>query len=213
LPAAKRERAELDRHQKHIGAGSRLGEARGDRQARGPAGAAETEHRHARHVGSKTHPAVDARIQARRCDPGGADGDDGVDVGSVKASAGQRLAGNVDEQRFGSLEKRLGALRPASRLKIPLERFHAVTLDDAGVGENACEPLVIGKAAAEHVPCRGLNILLQKNVGRYRCREREQGSRWHCEILRAGFRHDGNIDRKSLFRRLRNSSLERVTKA
>ncbi len=97
----------------------------------------------------------------------------------VKVRVRQRLAGDIDEQRFRSLEKRLGALRPAARLEIPVERLHAVTLDDSGVGENAREPLVVRKAAAEYVPCRGQDVLLQESVGRNRCCQGDQGSRVH----------------------------------
>ena len=78
---ADRERAELERDQQHVGAGPRLRQARGDRQARDAAGAAETEHRHARDIAAKTHLARDARFQRRRGDAGRTDRDDGVDIG------------------------------------------------------------------------------------------------------------------------------------
>src|SRR5215208_7843285 len=42
---AKRQRAEFDSHQQHVGAWSRLCKARGDRQPRRPTGAAEAEYR------------------------------------------------------------------------------------------------------------------------------------------------------------------------
>ena len=41
---------------------------------------AETEHRHARDVGPESHAVEDTRLQARRSDPGRADGDDSIDL-------------------------------------------------------------------------------------------------------------------------------------
>ena len=70
------------------------------------------------------------------------------------------------------------------RVEIPVERLDAVTFDDSGVGENAGEAFVVGKAAAEEVPRACQNVLLQEGVGRDRGRKREQGSRGHQPIFR-----------------------------
>jgi hypothetical protein len=114
-----------------------LCETRGDRQARNPARAAETEHRHAGYVGSETHAAEGARLEARRRNSGGTDRYNGVDVAGGEVRASQRFAGGVDEERLGAFEKSLGAFRPAAPFKIPVERFHAVTFYDSSVGKNA----------------------------------------------------------------------------
>ena len=88
-------------------------------------------------VGPESHPAGDARLETRRRDAGGADGHDRVDIAAGEVRARQCLLGGIDKQRFGAFEKGLGAFRPAARFKIPVERLHAVTLDDAGIGKNA----------------------------------------------------------------------------
>ena len=134
---AKRQRAQLDRHQQHVGARSRLGKTRRDRQARNSAGTTEAKHRHARDVGSESHPGGDTGLETRRRYAGGADGHHRVDIAAVEVRARQRLPGSVDKQRLGAFEKGRGALRPAARFEIPLERLHAVTLDDTGIGKNA----------------------------------------------------------------------------
>ena len=110
----------------------------------------------------------------------------------------QRLLGDVDEQRLGTFEKRLGAFRPASRLEIPVERFHGVTFDNSGIGKNTRVSFEFGQALSERVPCRGQNILLQKYVGRDRCRQGDQCSRGHREISPAASVM-GNIDAGCLF--------------
>src|SRR5712664_4252605 len=126
---AKRKRAELDRHQQHVGTRSRLCEARRDRQTRHAAGAAETKHRYAGDVGPEAHHASHTGFKTWRRDSGGADGHDGVDIAASEVGTCQRLLSDVDEQRLGTFEKRLGAFRPSSRLEIPVERLHDVTFD------------------------------------------------------------------------------------
>ena len=137
LVEAKRQRAQLDRHQQHVGARSRLCKARRNRQARNSPGTAEAKYRHARDVGSECHTAGDTGFETRRRDAGGADGHHRVDIAAGQMRARQCLLGGIDKQRFGAFEKSRGALRPAARFKIPLERLHAVTFDDAGIGKNA----------------------------------------------------------------------------
>ena len=63
---ADRKRAEFERDQQHVGAGPRLRKARRDRQARHAARAAQTEDRHARHVG------CESRACRRRAPPASA---------------------------------------------------------------------------------------------------------------------------------------------
>src|SRR3546814_12138092 len=62
------------------------------RQAEHAAGAAEAEDRQARHVAAERQPLHQARVQAGRRDPGGADGDHAVD-----GVAGQRSEEHTSE--------------------------------------------------------------------------------------------------------------------
>ena len=55
----------------------------------------------------------------------------------ARCALANAFSGSIDKQRFGAFEKGLGTFRPAARFKIPVERLHAVTLDDAGIGKNA----------------------------------------------------------------------------
>src|SRR3546814_2534514 len=59
------------------------------RQAEHAAGAAEAEDRQARHVAAERQPLHQARVQAGRRDPGGADGDHAVDGVAGQAGLGQ----------------------------------------------------------------------------------------------------------------------------
>jgi len=120
------------------------------------AGAAETKHRYAGDVGSKAHYASHTGFKTWRCDSGGADGHDGVDIAASEVGACQRLLGDVDEQRLGTFEKRLGAFRPASRLEIPVERFHGMTFDNSGIRKNARVSFEFGRRSRSesHVAAR-----------------------------------------------------------
>jgi hypothetical protein len=184
----KRKRAQFNGHQQHIRTRSRLSKARSDRQTRGSAGAAETEHRHTRHIGPEIHSTGNACLQARRCDSSRAHGDDGIDIAAGELCAGQGFPGDVDEQRLGAFEKGFGAFRPASRFEIPIEWFHGMPLDNSSVRKNAGKPLEVRKARPERVPGCGQHILLQKYVWRDRCRQRNESSGRHRVAL-MDFRH------------------------
>ena len=116
-------------------------------------------------VGAESHSAGDTGLETRRRDAGGADGNDGVDIAAAEFRVRQRLFGGLDKQRFGALEKGLGAFRPAAPFEIPFERLYAMALDDAGIGKNARQRFELGQAGSEHVPCRGQNILLRNIFG------------------------------------------------
>src|SRR5712675_700634 len=140
------ERAELDRHQQYVGARSRLCEARRDRQTRHAAGAAEAKYWYAGDVGPEAHHASNTGFEAWRCDSGRADGHDGVDIAASEMRACQRFLRDIDEQRLGAFEKRLGTFRPASRFEIPVERLHGVTFDNSGIRKNTRVSFEFGQA-------------------------------------------------------------------
>ena len=64
----------------------------------------------------------------------------------------QRLPGGIDEQRLGAFEKGLGPFRPAARCEIPVERLHAMALDDPGIGRKCLRAFRIGEAAVRTRP-------------------------------------------------------------
>ena len=105
LIVADGQRAELERHQQHIGAGPRLRQPRRDRQPRHAARASQTEDRHARHIGAQAEFAGDPRLQRRRCDPGRAHRHDGIDIGGGEIGLCERLARDVKEQDFGAFQE------------------------------------------------------------------------------------------------------------
>ena len=137
LVVANGERAKFERDQEHVGAWPGLRQSRCNGQSRDAAGAAEPKHRHARHIRSEAKPAGDAGLKRRGGDAGRTHRNDGVDVVGRKIGALDSLLRDFDEQCFRAIQKGLSSLRPATRLAIPFNRFNAVAVLDASVGEKA----------------------------------------------------------------------------
>ena len=118
-----------DRVQSSITTSSTLrpGWARASRAARPrpetPPGAAQAEHRGALHVGAKAHGDAGARLQARRGDAGGGDGDDGVDVAAFQAGGLERPAGGRLEQRGRRPRDRRRCARASPGAEVPFDRL------------------------------------------------------------------------------------------
>ena len=156
---AHRKRAEFERDQEHVGAGPRLRKPRRDRQPRHAARAAQTENRHARHVGAKAELAGDARLQRRRRDAGRTYRDDGVDLVGREIGTRESLARDVDEQGFRAFQKGLRPLGPAAPLEIPFDGLDPVAMADAGIGKQARKRLELRVTIGEQV-VRSLEDLL-----------------------------------------------------
>lgn len=171
------ERAQLDNDEKHGRARPRFREPGRDRKARHAAGAAEPEHGHAAHILAKSHPGRGARFEAWRRDAGGRDGHDDVDFATAKPCGFERRLGPRHEQRLRAFQKGGCAFGPASRLDIPFDRPHRMTLRDACRIEHIRQPLELAIAAAEDGARCARHIALPENMGRKRrCERNEMGA-------------------------------------
>jgi len=171
------QRAKFERDQQHVAAGPRLREPGRDRKSGHAARAAEPEHRHPRYVGSEAHLAGDTRVQRRCRDPGRTDGDDGIDIASIEIGAHDGLARDVDKEGFSTFQKSLGSLGPAAMLEIPFHRLDAVTLMNAGIGEQARKRLELRIAIRQEAGGGFEDLLLVELMGRDRGRQRNERGR------------------------------------
>ena len=185
------ERAQLDRDHQDVGSGPRLGEPCCDREAADAAGAAAPEHRHAQDVLAKAHAREHQRIEARRRDAGRGEGHDRVDIDASEPGLRQRRLGGLHEQRRRTVEIGLGALGPSARLEVPLERAHAVPLQDADALEDAGEALELPEMGLKHLMHPPRHVRLPEKMRWQRRRERKEVSaptRW-LDRAKAGRTH------------------------
>ena len=91
--------------------------------------------------------------------------------------ARERLARDIDEQRFRAFEKGLRSLRPAARLEIPFDRLDAVAVADSGVGKQARKRFELRIALGHHPARRFEDLALMKLMRGNRGRQRNQRGR------------------------------------
>jgi hypothetical protein len=105
-----------------------------------------------------------------RASSGRTDGNDGVDIGSLEIGARERLARDIDKQRFRAFQKGLGPLRPAALLKIPFDRHDTIAVANAGIRKQARKRFELF-VASEHGPRGFEDLLLVELVGGNRGRQ------------------------------------------
>ena len=169
-----RQGAELEADHQHPRSGIGLGQAGGEGKAGHPAGASQAKHRHARDIGTKTHPRRGPRLEARRGDAGGGHGDDRVDLICANAGALQGQPSGGDEELQGAIEVGLGPLRPGPVLEVPLQRHGGLAPLDAAVAEDRIEAVEVAVALGEEGAGPLGDSLLLDDVGRGSRGERDQ---------------------------------------
>ena len=183
-----RDRAGLDRDEQPVRAGLGRREARRDREAVDSARAAQTEDRNAADVIAKSDLAARARFQARRCDSGGGDGHDAVDLLGHQAGFFDRGARCVDEQALGRFQIERVAVMPAVRMHVPIRGSDDVSPGNAGIVEDAGQTIEQRLVAAECLARTDLRFALFNDMGRYGSRKRQEAAGLHHMSIEQGNR-------------------------
>ena len=181
--ATKGQAAQFHHQEQDLGPGARLGDLGGAGQAVDPAGTTQTEDGQTRGFGAERQAFEQAGVERRRGDPRGRYGDQGVHVPGRHARRRKAVLGRFGQQVQGMVEIARVLVRPAARLRKPVQRHAGITGVDARVVESRQHAVDVADPALELAAGPGADIGLGQPVRRHRGAERGQPGQKGCGRL------------------------------